>query len=274
MVEKIPQRYEGCFTFGDVRKVWFFVGALVGLAVSNAQPVCIKPNRIPAIREAMQAPGESAVDRTGPWELSRPVAVKYGLKLSGPVDERLDSSCAQFASEQQWKQLFHLYKDSALADIAVAVSPSFAARTAKRWASDPCAKNADVLRIKEFEIRTTPTAKPGWSREAILQAHLSFAAASIRTEGAPVLTEQSLGTVPLSAGTSPAVATASHPATQTPSAPPAPSSVPKKVRYVVKNGDSLWKIARKFPTTSEAELVRINKGKTTIYPGQILWIPL
>jgi LysM repeat protein len=53
-----------------------------------------------------------------------------------------------------------------------------------------------------------------------------------------------------------------------------PSSVQKKVRYVVKNGDSLWKIAKKFPTTSEAELVRINKGKTTIYPGQILWIPL
>jgi LysM repeat protein len=238
----------------------------------SAQPVCVKPNRIPAIRKAMQAPEESAVDRTGPWELSRPVALKYGLQLTGPVDERLDSSCAQYASEQQWKHLFTRYQDSALADIAVAVSPAFAARTAKRWAADPCAKDVDVVRIQALEGLVTPTTKPGWSKEAILQAHLAYAAASVRLESAPVLTEQSLGTVPLAASTSSAVATASLPTKQIPSAPP--STAPNKVRYVVKNGDSLWKIAKKFPTTSEAELVRINKGKTTIYPGQILWIPL
>jgi LysM repeat protein len=55
--------------------------------------------------------------------------------------------------------------------------------------------------------------------------------------------------------------------------PVAPQSAPQKIKYVVKSGDSFWKIAKKFPGTTEAELVRLNKGKTTIYPGQILWIP-
>jgi hypothetical protein len=106
MSEKILQRYDGCFTFGHVVKVWLIAGAFLVFGALCAQPVCVQPNRIPAIREAMQAPAESGVDRSGPWELSRPVALKYGLKLTGPVDERLDSGCAQYASQQQWKQWF------------------------------------------------------------------------------------------------------------------------------------------------------------------------
>jgi LysM repeat protein len=266
------QRYEGCFTFGDVLKIGLIVALLLGCAKANAQPVCIKPERIPAIRQALGAPTESSVDRSGPWELSRPVALKYGLRLSGPMDERLDSTCAQYVSQQQWKDLFFLYHDSVLADIAVAVSPAFAVRTAKRWKSNPCLRELELQKIRDFEQGSQAVGKPGWSKELILKTHLSQTSGSVYTQSAPILTAQIQPTVPLvQVDTARAISSVPS-AIVSPKPLPTPTA-PKAIRYVVKSGDSFWKIARKFPSTSEAELIRSNKGKTTIYPGQVLWIP-
>ncbi len=43
--------------------------------------------------------------------------------------------------------------------------------------------------------------------------------------------------------------------------------------YVVKTGDSLWEISRKYQTTIE-ELMEVNNlSQDTIYPNQVLFIP-
>lgn len=287
------QRYEGCFTFGTVRTCFPLLLLLLVVLRLGAQPVCVKPERIPAIRFALQVPNEVGVDRKGPWLLSEPVAVKYGLLLKGPVDERLDSSCAKFAAEAQWKKSMLLYQDSLLADIALAVSPSYAVRLAKSWRLDPCQRDRDLDRIRQAEVGQEWLTQPGWSQHRLLEARLLWtelnpvvAAAPART--AVVATTAVAGTdgsrTSISAGTSgPSSPTTGATQTtaassSTPTNPAAPNPVPpkptpQKIKYVVKSGDSLWKIAQKFPSTTEAELVRLNKGKTTIYPGQILWIP-
>ncbi len=51
-------------------------------------------------------------------------------------------------------------------------------------------------------------------------------------------------------------------------------AIPRFERYIVKAGDSLWKIHQKFPQHSLASLVEANGGKETIYVGQVLQIPL
>jgi LysM repeat protein len=238
-------------------------------------------------------PNEGAVDRKGPWLLSEPVALKYGLLLKGPVDERLDSSCAQFAAEAQWKKSLMIYQDSVLADIALAVSPAYAVRVAKRWRLDPCERERDLDRIRKAEVGQEWLTLPGWSQSRLLEARLLWSEVNPVVAAAPVLTAlvapaSIVGTDGSStSGTSntSSTSTASVGSTQTTLASPAttlqpavpkpaaPQSAPQKIKYVVKSGDSLWKIAQKFPGTTEAELVRLNKGKTTIYPGQILWIP-
>lgn len=297
-MRSILQRYEGCFTFDAVRKCFPLLLVLLVVLRLGAQPVCVKPERIPAIRFALQVPNEVGVDRKGPWLLSEPVAVKYGLLLKGPVDERLDSSCAQFAAEAQWKKLLMIYQDSVLADIALAVSPAYAVRVAKRWRLDPCQRDRDLDRIRQAEVGQEWLTQPGWSPSRLLEARLLWSDLNPVASAAPVLTalvapasvvgtdgssaSSSSGTSSTSIAsvgsiqtTSASPATTIQPAVPKPAAPKpaAPQSTPQKIKYVVKSGDSLWKIAQKFPGTTEAELVRLNKGKTTIYPGQILWIP-
>ena len=288
----ILQRYEGCFTFGAVRKCFPLLLLLLVVLRLGAQPVCVKPERIPAIRFALQVPNEGAVDRKGPWLLSEPVALKYGLLLKGPVDERLDSSCAQFAAEAQWKKSLMIYQDSVLADIALAVSPAYAVRVAKRWRLDPCERERDLDRIRQAEVGQEWLTLPGWSQSRLLEARLLWSEVNPVVAAAPVLTalvapasvvgtggSSTSGTSSATAGasqtTSASPATTLQPAVPKSAAPKpaAPQSAPQKIKYVVKSGDSLWKIAKKFPGTTEAELIRLNKGKTTIYPGQILWIP-
>jgi LysM repeat protein len=283
------QRYEGCFTFGAVRKCFPLLLILLVVLRLGAQPVCVKPERIPAIRFALQVPDESAVDRKGPWLLSEPVALKYGLLLKGPVDERLDSSCAQFAAEAQWKKALLVYQDSVLADIALAVSPAYAVRMAKRWRLDSCERERDLNRIRQAEISKEWMAQSGWSQGKLLEARLLWSEVSPVVAAAPVLTalvapvsvvgtdgsNASSAAVGIAETTPGSPSTTPNPVAAKPVAPQpvAPQSAPQKIKYVVKSGDSFWKIAKKFPGTTEAELVRLNKGKTTIYPGQILWIP-
>jgi LysM repeat protein len=126
--------------------------------------------------------------------------------------------------------------------------------------------------MHDFEQGAQAVGKPGWSKELILQTHLSQTSGSVYTQSAPVLTGQIQPTVPLvQVDTARAISSVPS-AIGTPKPLPTPTA-PKNIRYVVKSGDSFWKIARKFPSTSEAELIRSNKGKTTIYPGQVLWIP-
>ena len=282
----ILQRYKGCFTFGAVCKCFPLLLCVLVVLRLGAQPVCVKPERIPAIRFALQVPDENLVDRKGPWLLSEPVAVKYGLLLKGPVDERLDSSCAQFAAEAQWKNSLILYQDSVLADIAFAVSPAYAVRVAKRWRLDPCERERDLDRIRQAEVGQEWLAHPGWSQSRLLEARLLWSELSPVVAAAPVLTAlvapvSVVGTDGSSASNAPVpvgsaeTTTVSSSTTPNPVAPKpvATQSAPQKIKYVVKSGDSFWKIAKKFPSTSEAELVRLNKGKTIIYPGQILWIP-
>ena len=52
------------------------------------------------------------------------------------------------------------------------------------------------------------------------------------------------------------------------------ADIPLFVSYVVKTGDSLWKIQRHFPHMHLDALIQANHGKETIYPGQVLMIPL
>lgn len=288
-VRYIPQRYEGCFTFGAVRNCFPLLLILLVVLRLGAQPVCVKPERIPAIRFALQVPDESAVDRKGPWLLSEPVALKYGLLLKGPIDERLDSSCAQFAAEAQWKKSLMVYQDSVLADIALAVSPAYAVRVAKRWRLDPCERERDLNRISQAEVGQAWLTQPGWSQGRLLEARLLWSEVSPVVAAAPALTalvapasvsgtdgsNASSATVDTAETTSASSTTTANSVATKPVAPQpvAPQSARQKIKYVVKSGDSFWKIAKKFPGTTEAELVRLNKGKTTIYPGQILWIP-
>jgi len=265
-VRLILQRYKGCFTFGAVCKCFPLLLCVLVVLRLGAQPVCVKPERIPAIRFALQVPDENLVDRKGPWLLSEPVAVKYGLLLKGPVDERLDSSCAQFAAEAQWKFSLMLYQDSVLADIAFAVSPAYAVRVARRWRLDPCERERDLDRIRQAEVGQE------WLSPVVAAAPVLTALVApvsvVGTDGS------SASNAPVPVGSA-ETTTASSSTTTNPVAPKpvAPQSAPQKIKYVVKSGDSFWKIAKKFPSTSEAELVRLNKGKTIIYPGQILWIP-
>ena len=43
--------------------------------------------------------------------------------------------------------------------------------------------------------------------------------------------------------------------------------------YVVKTGDSLWEISRKYQTTIEELMELNNLSQDTIYPNQVLFIP-
>ena len=52
------------------------------------------------------------------------------------------------------------------------------------------------------------------------------------------------------------------------------ANIPKYHRYVVKSGDSLWRIQKKFPGSRMQDLIDANRGRETIYPGQVLMIPL
>ena len=57
-----------------------------------------------------------------------------------------------------------------------------------------------------------------------------------------------------------------------PSSTPAPQPEPEKTYYVVKKGDSLGKIAKKYKTTVE-QLMKWNtsiKNRNLIYTGQVL----
>ncbi|MDP4127828.1 MAG: LysM peptidoglycan-binding domain-containing protein [Bacillota bacterium] len=57
-------------------------------------------------------------------------------------------------------------------------------------------------------------------------------------------------------------------------APPAPAPQPAHEVYVVKKGDSVYKIAKRFGTTRQAIILANNlRNPDLIYPGQILFIP-
>ncbi|KUO71414.1 MAG: hypothetical protein APF81_06110 [Desulfosporosinus sp. BRH_c37] len=55
---------------------------------------------------------------------------------------------------------------------------------------------------------------------------------------------------------------------------PAPAPAPAHQVYVVKKGDSVYKIAKRFGTTMQAIILANNlRNPNLIYPGQILLIP-
>lgn len=59
-----------------------------------------------------------------------------------------------------------------------------------------------------------------------------------------------------------------------PCPPPAPQPSPCPVTYVVKKGDSVYKIAQRFGTTMQAIILANNlKNPDLIFPGQVLYIP-
>lgn len=53
---------------------------------------------------------------------------------------------------------------------------------------------------------------------------------------------------------------------------PKPKATEKKVIYVVKSGDSLWKIAKKYKGVTEKDIMKWNKIGTNLKPGQRLTI--
>lgn len=55
---------------------------------------------------------------------------------------------------------------------------------------------------------------------------------------------------------------------------PAPLPSPEPTTYVVKKGDSVYKIAQRFGTTMQAIILGNNlRNPDLIYPGQVLYIP-
>jgi FOG: LysM repeat len=55
---------------------------------------------------------------------------------------------------------------------------------------------------------------------------------------------------------------------------PVPAPIPAHVKYVVKKGDSVYKIAKRYGTTMQAIILGNNlRNPNLIYPGQILIIP-
>ena len=55
---------------------------------------------------------------------------------------------------------------------------------------------------------------------------------------------------------------------------PMPTPAPEKKVYVVKKGDTVYKIAKRFGTTMEAIILANNlRNPNLIYPGQVLLIP-
>jgi nucleoid-associated protein YgaU len=56
--------------------------------------------------------------------------------------------------------------------------------------------------------------------------------------------------------------------------PPCPPPTPEPTTYVVKKGDSVYKIAKKFGTTMQAIILANNlRNPDLIFPGQVLYIP-
>ena len=56
---------------------------------------------------------------------------------------------------------------------------------------------------------------------------------------------------------------------------PMPTPAPANKVYVVKKGDSVYKIAKRFGTTMEAIILANNlRNPNLIYPGQVLLIPM
>ncbi|KGK90592.1 hypothetical protein DP73_07095 [Desulfosporosinus sp. HMP52] len=57
--------------------------------------------------------------------------------------------------------------------------------------------------------------------------------------------------------------------------PPMPTPTPSNEVYVVKKGDSVWKIAQRYGTTMQAIILANDlRNPDLIYPGQILIIPV
>ena len=57
--------------------------------------------------------------------------------------------------------------------------------------------------------------------------------------------------------------------------PPVPTPSPEPVVYVVKKGDTVYKIAKRFGTTMQAIILANNlRNPNLIYPGQVLLIPV
>ncbi len=55
---------------------------------------------------------------------------------------------------------------------------------------------------------------------------------------------------------------------------PAPLPTPQPTTYVVKKGDSVYKIAQRFGTTMQAIILGNNlRNPDLIFPGQVLYIP-
>ena len=239
-----------------VRKWALYFGCALSVLHSAAQPITQMPTAISAVQQTLGQKMDTGVDRLGPWSLSKPVAVKYGLQCQTgwALDERLDTICAKTAAEAYYRDLFRLYKDSLLADIAFAASPVEAVRYSREWKQTPDARQK-VSQSILFAKKSAPkvhlaSLMPIWlppqkvvSSDILAQSPSAFPSASASSASTPLA----------------------------PPAAPAPKQGP--IKYIVKSGDSLWKIAKKFPHTTEAKLVKINKGKSIIYPGQVLWIP-
>ena len=55
---------------------------------------------------------------------------------------------------------------------------------------------------------------------------------------------------------------------------PTPTPTPAHEVYVVKKGDSIYKIAKRYGTTMQAIILGNNlRNPDLIYPGQVLFIP-
>lgn len=87
---------------------------------------------LPMALSAMNTLAASANGRAGLWMLTYPVALRYGLNVTGEVDERHDDVRSTMAASRYLKDLHARYQDWGLAIMAFACGPANVTRAQQR----------------------------------------------------------------------------------------------------------------------------------------------
>lgn len=75
--------------------------------------------------------------RAGVWLLAYPIAIKYGLIINDVIDQRLDLEKSTSAAHQYWNDLKTVYEYDSIADLAFVESPIAIAKFSNDYNSNP-----------------------------------------------------------------------------------------------------------------------------------------
>jgi membrane-bound lytic murein transglycosylase D len=87
---------------------------------------------LPMALSALNTQAAATNGRGGLWMLTYPVALRYGLKMTGYVDERHDDVKSTMAAGRYLKDLYARYRDPSLAIAAFACGPANVTRAQQR----------------------------------------------------------------------------------------------------------------------------------------------